>query len=328
MQIGILGINHKSADLALRDKLAKVCAARFCPGNLFYTDFSYIALSTCNRTEIYFSSQELAETHNVLIHILRQEISDEFEHTLYSYFGIDTFFHLARVTAGLDSAILGETEIQGQVKQAYEVAREYKMLSFELHFLFQKCLKIGKEARTKMDLGRGLPTLEDTIFHLGQQKQGPLFEKNILFVGLSKINHKIYHRFCKKGIKEITFTNRTEEKLHSLPTQKLPWGQLHKWEEFDLVIFGTKSPQYLVESCKRKPLIFDLSVPRNVHPELGNATELINIDELNREIEGRRKQKVAQVSEINNAFIWSSVRRQLTLFRSRLLPTAKRRVSS
>src|SRR3954466_9975105 len=106
MRVGVVGINHKLADLKLRETLAKACQRRFSAGNSLHGNHSFVLLSTCNRTEAYFTSYELAETHTYLLNILRQEVFEEFDHKLYSFFGSDCFAHLARVTAGLDSAII------------------------------------------------------------------------------------------------------------------------------------------------------------------------------------------------------------------------------
>jgi len=151
MRIGLVGINHKLASLSLRESLAK--AFRKCFGN----SHPFILLLTCNRIELYFSSPDLAATHTAILSALKKETSCECDQKLYSFFGMECFLHLAKVTAGFDSAIMAETEIQGQVKQAYEEALKSKKLPSELHFLFQKSLHISKLCRSKYDLGRGMP---------------------------------------------------------------------------------------------------------------------------------------------------------------------------
>ncbi len=324
MLIGIIGINHKSADLRLREKLAKVCERRFGSENLLHCSFSYVLLSTCNRTEIYFSSPDLAVTHTNLLAILRNEIEEEFEHRIYSYFGSDCFFHLACVTAGVDSALIGETEIQGQVKRAYESAGILRNLSKELHFLFQKCLKIGKHVRANETLPRGLPTLEGAVLQAAEGVLGGLKNRKILFVGISEINHKIFVRFKQKGFQSITFCNRSDEKTVELGTREnvsiLPWTQLDLWINFDLVIFGTKCPDFLVTRTgpvSEQKLVIDLSVPRNVDPQVGRQKGIIlmNIDQLNRVIDKKRRIKAAEMARLETQIIASSVERQYSIFK-------------
>ena len=115
-------------------------------------------LSTCHRTEIYFSALNLAEAHSEILQVLRREIALAFEHELYSYFGFDCFLHLGYVVSGLDSVIIAESEIQRQVKVAYEEVQWYYPLPSCLHFLFQKSLKIGKEKRGNILLSQGKMT--------------------------------------------------------------------------------------------------------------------------------------------------------------------------
>lgn len=327
MQIGVIGVNHKSADLALREKLAKACRRRFCPEQSIHADLSYVLLSTCNRSEIYFSSKDLAETHSYLLGILRQEIEEEFEHRIYSYFGADCFFHLARVTSGIDSAIIGETEIQGQVKQAYETACNFRRLSSEIHFLFQKCLKIGKTVRTHASLSQGLLTLEEAICHAGTALLGNLKQCRILFVGLSEINHKIFISFKEKGFQNITFCNRSYEKASLIAEkesiQLLPWERVYEWSDYDVAIFGTKYPDFLItrehvkDNFASRRLVIDLSVPRNVDPKIGRLKKVtvLNVDQLNRLIDRKQKLKAAEIARIETQFIAKGVDKQVMIYK-------------
>ena len=96
MRVGIVGINHKLADLKLREHLAKTCQRRFGSGCALHGDHSFVLLSTCNRTEVYFSSDDLPATHTYLLNILRNDVSEEFNQKLYSYFGYETVFCICR----------------------------------------------------------------------------------------------------------------------------------------------------------------------------------------------------------------------------------------
>ena len=326
MHIGILGINHKSADLPLREKLAKACEHLFGAACSAHTHFSSVLLSTCNRTEIYFHSEDPAETHTYLLNALRSEIEEEFEHRIYSYFGSDCFFHLARVTAGVDSALIGETEIQGQVKRAYETTLEFRSLAPELHFLFQKCLKIGKNIRAQTHFTQSALSIEEAVFNAGIEQLGCLRQKRILFVGLSEINYKIFVRFKQKDLRNITLCNRSQEKAKILAEKEdislLPWEQLHRWSTFDLTIFGTKCPHFLVgkeplqsEICQK--LVIDLSVPRNVDPRVGRYSHitLLNVDQLNRVLDRKRKLKALEIARLTTQHIAQSVEKQVSIFR-------------
>lgn len=294
MRIGIVGINHKLADLKLREALAKTCQKRFGALQAVHENrHHFVLLSTCNRTEIYFSSTDLAATHTYILSLMRMEVEEEFDHKLYSYFGSDCFLHLARVAAGLDSAVIAETEIQGQVKTAYEAVIDYHSLPSEIHYLFQRSLGIAKKVRTELRLGRGMPNLEQAILQTGKRLFDRPEEAKMLFVGASAINVKILQFIKQKRFLNVTLCNRSESEGHRIKSlfnvNYLEWNRLERWIDYDWIIFGTKSPDFLItgpvagEAFSRPKLVMDLSVPRNVDPSVGEepGIELLNIDRLN-----------------------------------------------
>lgn len=305
MRIAVIGINHKQADLKLREILARTCQRRFGTPLSIHNQHAFILLSTCNRTEIYFSSPDLTETHSYILNILNQEVPFNFDQKLYSYFGPDCFKHLVQVTAGLDSAIIAETEIQGQVKGAYENRAHQASLPPVMHFVFQKSLKISKEIRHKYSLGRGMPDLEDAVLQAGKQHLSNPFEKSILFVGASEINQKVLQFLQKKGCQQISICNRSQERAEQVSMRYqiplLPWAQRFKLESFDWIIFGTKANEYLlteesIQSLTMPKLIIDLACPRNVDPKI-KKWPLLNIDQINRMLKFRKK-KIADTLKI------------------------------
>jgi glutamyl-tRNA reductase len=291
MKVGVLGINHKLANLHLREILAKTCQRRFSAESSTHGHHACVLLSTCNRTEVYFSSEDLAETHSYLLAILRQEVDEEFDQKLYSYFSFDCFFHLARVTAGLDSAIVAETEIQGQVKESYERAAHFSSLTKDLHYLFQKALKIGKDVRSKLFLKPGLPNLEHAILNTGTHFFKNLEKPRILFIGASDINCKVISFLNSRHPQQITLCNRSPQKAQDIAGKfqldLLDWHHIENWINFDWIVVGTKSSEYLIHDqpfTASQKLIIDLSVPRNVDPSIGKLTgiTLLNMDQITR----------------------------------------------
>lgn len=292
MQVGVIGLNHKLADVCLREQLASFAAKRLSPGNSLHPDHALILLSTCNRTEIYFSSPSLSETHSYLLQILLQGLDPLYEQKFYSFFRQDCFRHLLRVTSGLDSAILHETEIQGQVKKAYQEASFWQKLPFDLHYLFQKALKVGKEVRSTS----GLPTTKLHIEHRIRTLLQEHFTKeqtpSILLVGASHMNRRVATFFLHNKVGTLTWTNRTDTKTQTLaklyPINVLFWEELSSWPQFDVVIVATKSTKTLLQksdvSFSKQRLLFDLSVPRNIDNELDQHQHchLYNIDDLGR----------------------------------------------
>jgi len=339
MKIGIIGLNHKTGSLKLRESLAK--ASERCFSLTRPSQHAFVLLSTCNRTEIYFHSSCLSSTHSYILALLREEMEEEeFDQKLYSWFDKDCFLHLALVTSGLDSAIVGETEIQHQVKEAYAQAQKEGPLPHELHYLFQKSLKIGKESRGLFSPQSHLamPDLKQAILNAGMKEDLPPHRSRLLFVGASSINNEMIPWFKKRGFKEIALSNRSNDKGSAMADKYslayLPWEELECWREFDWVVFSTKAKQALLSSrdmqevTLRKRLIFDLSVPRNVDPALHGVKgiRLFNIDELQQSLAGR-KEKMARELEFAETFILHAIERSFGLFkrglyRSELTPTA------
>lgn len=295
MHVGVIGINHKVADVSIRELFAKAFLLRFSLNTpLEEKGISIVTLSTCNRAELYFTASDLAAAHQHILDILRQEIDQDFEQKCYSFFGKDAFCHLCQVTAGLDSAIIAETEIQGQVKKSYEAAAKKAVLPKELHLFFQKALKIAKEVRTGCPVSCTHPDIEHVLF----AKLSHFFQNElptVLFVGASEINIKIARFLQKKGCSKLTFTNRTkttaDEIAEKLSCQLVPWIEFKgRIGEFSCIITATKSPYFLITpdmlENQKKKLLIDLSVPRNIDPEV--AHELINIDSLQTHLDERK----------------------------------------
>lgn len=304
MDIGVIGVNHKSADLSFRESLVKNLEKMH--RSHFFYPFSKVILNTCNRFEVYFHSLSLTEAHSHLLHDFTQEFNQSSKYKLYSYFGLDCFEHLAKVTSGLDSAIPFETEIQGQVKEAYKKAQQLNRCSKELHFLFQKSLKIGKEVRKVHPEQNNEADLVGTILDLKENLKQISKRPKILFVGASKINSKIINRIDSYSY-ELFLTNRTEEKgldfASKYGIQFAPWSVLESWDQFDALVLATNSHNHLIskkEALQTPKLIIDLGVPRNACPKMGMnpQVKLLNIDQINKLVRGKRQSYLSKIYEI------------------------------
>ena len=304
LQVGVVGINHKTGDLHLREAIARASEYLFFVHNP-------IVLSTCNRTEIYFSVDALAEAHCDFLCALRRFISGPFEHRLYSYFGADCFMHLCRVTAGLDSAIVGESDIQRQVKQAYLQTTQKRKIPSPLHFLFQKSLKIAKEIRSRKFISqRSLAQILWEIIRKQNAEQG-----KTLFVGHSQINREVIAFFRKKGMTEIDICSRQQGFL----------GReiLTRWDDYSLIIAATCSPHYLIEPKKidsRPRLLFDLSVPRVINPAVGDLFQatLFNIEQIHHSTDEKEIENSHRLLRENVARLCVSYRRKLKFCMARI----------
>ena len=267
MRIGVLGINYKSAPLELREKIAQAVQ---------HLSSNKIVLSTCYRTEIYIGQDDLAEAQCELFSDLKKRVPHSHEHAFYTYFGRECFFHLACVTAGLDSAMLAESDVQRQVKIAYEQTRAEQTLSAPLHYLFQKALKLGKTVRSSFPLFQSPLHLEGMIYQLVDKMLGPC---PLLFIGNSDINRKMIHYFWRKGKRQMTLCTRD---LASAQSFALDYqltlkdrSEIENWHSYKGVIAATHSEGHLINSMPEKArtrLILDLSVPRIVDPSFERAS--------------------------------------------------------
>ncbi len=294
VSIGVLGISYKTADLAFREAIARGAQSLSGERALFFRHPT-VLLSTCNRTEIYFSANDLALAHSDLLAHLRLQMDIPFEHRLYSYFSVDCFFHLCKVAAGLDSAILAETEIQRQVKVAYATARN---LSSCLHFVFQKALKVSKEVRSQLDMQKGCPTLYGTLWQLADWKKG-----RVLLVGYSEINRGLISFLMHKGVVDLTLSTRNPAQVQMEGVQIVGRSVLERWQEFDVIVCASKADDYLITKQKGgNSIIFDLSVPRNVDPCV--EALVYNIEQVNLLI---KRGGSTQTLEQKENCIWANV---------------------
>jgi len=324
MKIAVLGINHKLAPLPLREAITRAFTTFFSKTTPFFSA-SFVLLDTCNRTELYFSSEDIAQSHTTILEFLKKELPIDFDQKLYSFFFHECFLHLAKVTAGLDSALVGETEIQGQVKNAYEKARTENALCFDLHYLFQKCLKIGKDARKSIHRDFSLASLDLPILSIAEIFFSDLRKPSFLLVGASEVNKKLLTSLLQKGC-HVTVANRTDTKAllwkKTLPIQTLTWKELCSWPDFDIVITATHSREYLIKPMLgkkiRTKLFIDLAVPRNIDPKLARTanTKLFHIDRLQKLAKKNQKQTKSFVEEAEE-FIAQKIMLYLKLYRKR-----------
>ena len=316
LRVGVLGINFKTADLPLREAIARGAQSLSGERSLFFPHPT-VLLSTCNRTEIYFSAEDLAEAQSDLLSLLRVQVEESFEHRLYSYFGVDCLAHLCRVASGLDSAILAETEIQRQVKIAYARSSEILELPGSLHFLFQKAFKVAKSVRNQISIDRGAPTLFSTLWQIAEENFERVEERRFLLVGYSEI-HRGFSLFLKrKGVRNLTFCTRSPERVQE--GNALGREELSRWGEYDLISCASQSNGFLVKGRgKKKHLIFDLSVPRNVDPAVeGGGVSLYNIEQIDDFIEEKKFMQSESVQR-SEEHLWESVFRLARAYREKV----------
>src|SRR5260221_12546925 len=219
MKLFAAGISHKTAPVELREQLAvkqsdivDLAFVLKCFGHLE----EIVLLSTCNRVEIYGTTRQATGHIKSLLHLLRAEPGDLDPH-IYLYKGAAAVRHLLRVTAGLDSMVLGETEITGQIKNAYEIARNAGLTGRVLNRLFQRAFQATKEIRTRTGIGRGTISIKSTAVELIEKTD--LSQQSIMVLGAGEMAECCLRLLVKKGTRSILVANRSFDRAIDLAIQ-------------------------------------------------------------------------------------------------------------
>lgn len=338
MTLLAVGLNHRTAPLDLREQLA--IPPRDLPDALRdllsspAVDEAAI-LSTCNRIELYLAAADPSAASEDAVDLLshRGRLAPErFQPHLYRFEGEEAVAHLFRVTAGLDSMILGESEIAAQVKQSYAAAHARGATGPALNRLFQKALHSAKIVRSRTRIAEGQASIGSVVVTLAQQLFGErLADCGALLWGAGKAAETTARHLMKHGVRKLWVVNRTQTKAQDLAS--LCQGGWLSWEQalshlahVDIAIVCTQAPHYVVDDADAervlsgrgaRPLcLIDLSVPRNVDPAIARrpGVSLYNIDHLEaiaREGLAQRAQELAQCQAIireQAGYCWNGTR--------------------
>src|SRR6476659_9708982 len=323
MKLFAAGISHRTAPVELREQLAvkqpAIVDLAFVLKSFGHLD-EIVLLSTCNRVEIYGTTRHATGHIKSLLQLLCAEPGDLDPH-IYLYEGAAAVRHLFRVAAGLDSMVLGETEITGQIKNAYEIARNVGLTGRVLNRLFQRAFQATKEIRTRTGIGRGTVSIKSTAVELIGKRD--LSRQSIMVLGAGEMAENCVRLLVKKGARSIMVSNRSFDRALDLATrcggEAVCFGYcLFEMRATDVVIAATSSAEtlvnrddikHLVEARPHSPLLLiDLSMPRNIDAAVADldGVSLYNIDDLEgmaREGIRNREQEVAACYEIIDAHI-------------------------
>lgn len=302
MQLVILGLNHKTAPVDVRERFS-IPAEKVSQGLRHLDDYAAIdeavVLSTCNRSELYAVVEEDAEALAALKQFLfdltgNEDAIDEY---LYCHEGTDCIRHLFEVASSLDSLVLGEGQILSQVKKAYTVARECGTTSTVLNTLFHRAISVGKRVRTDTRIAFKAVSVSYAAVELARKMFGALVGSNVLVFGAGEMAELTVQHLVSKGIRKIYVANRSLPKARALAEkfggEAVPLAEAYqKAVDVDVVVTSTGAPHYVIRPwetqqlmTKRKgrPLVFvDIAVPRDVDPDVAGikGVELYNIDDL------------------------------------------------
>ncbi|WP_241645150.1 glutamyl-tRNA reductase [Rosenbergiella metrosideri] len=329
MTLLALGINHKTAPVALRERVA------FGPDILDNaldsllsqpSVHSGVVLSTCNRTELYLSVDEQHDIQQQLIQWLcNYHHLDETEvlNSLYWHQNNAAVSHLMRVASGLDSLVLGEPQILGQVKKAYAESQRGHVINGELERMFQKTFSVAKRVRTETEIGSSAVSVAFAACTLARQIFESLKKVTVLLVGAGETIELVARHLREHQVKRLMITNRTRERAQRLAeevnAEVIDFGALPEHiASADIIISSTASPlpvigKGMVESAlkqrRHQPmLIVDIAVPRDVEPEVGKVESayLYTVDDLQAIIQHNMAQREAAAVEAETIVVQES----------------------
>jgi glutamyl-tRNA reductase len=321
MKLFVAGLSYKTAPVALREKLAVHASRLRCHGcrlKIAGNLSEVVLLSTCNRVEIYGVS---AEANGNLYRLFQKLSTSEVDFTPHLYIkeGAEAVQHLFSVASGLDSMVVGETEITGQVKQAYQAAQAAKLTGRVTNRLFQTTLQVAKEIRTQTGIGRGATSVGSVAVELAERIfDNDLSVKTVMIIGAGKMGEACVRHLAKKGARSVLVSNRSYDRALGLANEF--GGRAIRFDECrqamaeaDIVVSSTGSPQTILHrddvasvmgARRNRPLfLIDIAVPRDIDAEVEHLDNvyLYNVDHLEaivRENVRQREQELAHCQAI------------------------------
>lgn len=319
MSFLVVGTNHKHSPIEIREKIAffnKMLKDAL--GGLRGLKWikAAVILSTCNRVELYVDSSDIymgiKATKGFLADYHCQE-SIDIEPYLYIYKDKEAIFHLFSVSCGIDSQIIGETQILEQVKFAYQQAKAVESTNPFLDMIFKGAENVTLRIRRETGISKDKASIASIVTDLIRTKGGFVKDKKILIIGVGKISELVVRYLIKEKVNVVFIANRTYEKACQLAryinAEVVSFGRLkEKLKEVDIVITATSSPHLILKKeeladVKRSLLIIDLAVPRDVDSEAKyiKGISLFCLDDLNFIIEknlNRRRQQIPKALKI------------------------------
>jgi len=323
MNIAVVGLSHKTAPVEIREKLSiPEAQTENAIANLSSSPHidEVAILSTCNRLEIYIVASEtdqgIREVTQFLSEHSKLPVSSLRQH-LFVLLHEDAVMHVMRVAAGLDSLVLGEGQILAQVKNTHKLGQQYNGIKTILNRLFKQAITAGKRVRTETSIGTGAVSISSAAVELAQIKVANLAACRVAILGAGKMSRLLVQHLISKGAAQISIVNRSRDRAQELAQQfsdqpirtHLLSEMMTVIAESDLVFTSTSATEPILDRAKlevvlepgRPLMLFDISVPRNVHSDVNelNNVQAFNVDDLKAVVaqnyESRRK--MAQEAE-------------------------------
>ncbi len=323
MNIAVIGLSHKTAPVDIREKLS-VPDTQMETAIQTLCNYPHIKeatiLSTCNRLEIYIvtptADRGVQDAIQFLSEFSKIPLKDLRQH-LFMLLHKDAVMHLMRVAGGLDSLVLGEGQILAQVKQTHKIGQQYQGMGSILNRLFRQAMTAGKRVRTETSIGTGAVSISSAAVELAHMKVGNFATHRIAILGAGKMSRLLVQHLISKGATDITILNRSVKRAEELKVmftaidlQLQPIGEMMKAISTSTIVFtSTSATEPLLNAAKLEAvldphhslMIFDISVPRNVHSDVNDLANIqsFNVDDLKAVVaqNQERRQQMAQEAE-------------------------------
>lgn len=319
MHLSVVGINNESAPITIREKLA-ISAERLPEALLQLRRYSpnSLILSTCNRTEIYAAAGELRDAEKAAVNFLRYYANvhdDILEPCIYILSGMPLVEHLFRVACGLNSLVIGEYEVLGQVRQALMAAENTGMANLPLRHIFYSAIRAGRKAREETGISKYALSVSSIAINRAMDIVSDIRKSKLIVIGAGEAGRLAARVAADRGASNIVIMSRKEGNAARLTRQLggRPAGISRLPDELidaDIVIACAASPHAILhfhqvfetmrERVERPMIIIDIAIPRNVEPGVGNikGVHLCNIDDLNSEADANRTQRETEITAV------------------------------
>src|SRR5881296_403632 len=314
MNLFCIGLSHHTANVATREQFAGSATAESIVREAGCTEA--LLLSTCNRVEVYAVSHQRISTDEIARCLMRKMDTDPHDYAppFYRYEAEKCVQHLFRVASALDSMVVGESEILGQAKKAYESARESGAVGPYLHRLFQRAFRVAKQVRTHTEIARGAVSVGSVAVDLAQRIFGKLSDRKVLVLGAGETSERTARALISRGVSDLRVSNRSIDRACELAQavggRAVPFDEwAAQCREIDILITSTASETPLLTPAELAPMvherldrplfIIDIAVPRDVDPSVNEmeGVYLYDIDSIRsvaeQSLELRRQQVVA-----------------------------------
>lgn len=316
----VLGVSYRTASVALRERLVLSLPNDADLGGILAPlgIQELVLVSTCNRCELYLASS-VADEAQLKQELLkwwldRAGLENGIDSTLfYWYSHQNAVEHLFRVAASLDSLLLGETQILGQLREAYLRSIELGRVKIFLHHLFQTALSLGKEVRAQTGIGRGALSISLAAVQMCKKVFGDLRSKTALVFGAGEMAHLAGLHLRQSGIERLIFCNRSLDKAQIMAErhggEAIPWEQRANWVAgSDLLISATAAPHFVLnlsdlksQKWQRYPkVLIDIAIPRDLDPEIQqiDGAYMFYVDDLQQVMEDSKRMRQGAIAEV------------------------------